>query len=329
MIGGRRGAASLVGMRSPLTAFAAAAVFFAALAAAGCGGHTSDAAAPVPRAAVGSLPSSSTSHVVVVVMENKELGSVLGSSKAPYTNFLARHYASALNFFGIRHPSLPNYLALVSGSTQGVRSDCTGCQRSAANLVDKLESAGISWKAYMEDMPASCFKGSGHAGYAKKHDPFMYFNDVVSNPARCSKVVPATQLAGDLVRGHLPAFAWVTPNLCHDTHDCSVATGDRYLRQLVPPLLHELGPQGFLVLTWDEGDSDKGCCGGLASGGRIATVVAGPTVLRGARLRMPYNHYSTLRTIEDAFGLPRLGAAASPAITPLGAAFTTRPKFQR
>jgi hypothetical protein len=252
---------------------------------------------------------------------------VIGSRNAPYVQSLARRYASALHFFGIRHPSLPNYLALVSGSTQGVTSDCTGCQRSGKNLVDQLESAGVSWKAYMEDMPAPCFKGATHRGYAKKHDPFMYFTDVVNDPARCSKVVPAQQLAADLQKGALPAFAWLTPNLCHDTHDCSVATGDRYLRQVVPPLLHELGPHGFLVLTWDEGDSDKGCCGGLAKGGRIATIVAGPAVRRGAQLGTAYSHYSTLRTIEDALGLPPLGAAGSPFVKPLDEAFTAPPKL--
>jgi hypothetical protein len=108
-------------------------------------------------------------------------------------------------------------------------------------------------------------------------------------------------------------------------HDCSVATGDRYLSKLVPPLLAALGPKGFLVLTFDEGDSNAGCCGRLARGGRIATVIAGPGVRPGTRLPGQYSHYSTLRTIEDALGLAPLANAGAAQTQPLDAAFTAPP----
>jgi phosphatidylinositol-3-phosphatase len=121
--------------------------------------------------------------------------------------------------------------------------------------------------------------------------------------------VPYGRLAGDLRRGRLPTYSLVVPDLCDDTHDCGVATGDRFLRRLVPRLLRKLGPHGFLVLTWDEGATGAGCCG-RAHGGRIATVVAGPDVRRGARMRGPVDHYGVLRTVEDALGLGHLGAAA-------------------
>jgi hypothetical protein len=261
------------------------------------------------------------SHVVVIVMENKEYGDVIGSSSSPYVNALARRYASATGFYGVRHPSLPNYLALTAGTTLGVDSDCTDCQQSGASIVDQLEAAGVSWKAYMGGMPSACFKGASSGQYAKKHDPFMYYDRVANNPARCAKVVPEAELSRDLAAGRLPTFAFLSPGLCDDTHDCALDQGDRYLLRALPPILSALGPRGFLVLTWDEGTSDKGCCDGLASGGQIATVIAGPGVRRGASLPGPYTHYSTLRLIEDALKLPRLANAANAHVNSLGSAF--------
>ena len=127
----------------------------------------------------------------------------------------------------------------------------------------------------MEGLPSPCSQVASAGRYAKKHDPFMYHDDVARNPHRCRRVVGFGDLARDVRRGTLPAFAFVSPDLCHDTHDCDVATGDRFLSGLVPQLLRELGPRGFLVLTWDEGSTDAGCCTD-AHGGRIATIVAGP-----------------------------------------------------
>jgi hypothetical protein len=254
-------------------------------------------------------------------MENKEYGQVIGSPSAPYVNALARRYAVATRSYGIRHPSLPNYLALTGGSTFGVTSDCTDCQQGATSIVDQFESARVSWKAYMGGMPSACFKGATSGQYAKKHNPFMYYRRVAEVPARCAKDVPEARLASDLRAHRLPSFAFLSPGLCDDSHDCPVSNGDSYLARTVPPLLRALGPHGFLVLTWDEGTSGAGCCGGLASGGRIPMVIAGPGVRRGARVAVPYTHYSTLRTIEDAFGLRRLRGAADSRTASLGAAF--------
>jgi phosphatidylinositol-3-phosphatase len=237
-------------------------------------------------------------------------------------NSLARRYASATGFFGVRHPSLPNYLALTAGTTFGVDSDCTDCQQDGESLVDQLEAARVSWKAYMGGMPSACFKGAASGEYAKKHDPFMYYRRVADDPARCAKVVPERMLAADVRAGRLPTFAFLSPGLCDDTHDCAVRQGDQYLSRVVPALLRELGPRGYLVLTWDEGGSDRGCCGGFASGGQIPTVIAGAGVKRGASLAGPYTHYSTLRLIEDSFGLPRLRDAARPDVKSLRDAFT-------
>lgn len=302
--------------RRTIIAFLAAAAFAAA---AGCGGGAAATGRTAPPPSAPAAPARTTaSHVVVIVMENKEYAQVIGSSSAPYVNALARRYAVATRSYGIRHPSLPNYLALTGGSTFGVTSDCTDCQQGATSIVDQLEASGLSWKAYMGGMPGACFKGASSGQYAKKHNPFMYYRPVADNPARCSKDVPESRLASDLRAGRLPAFAFLSPGLCDDSHDCPVSTGDAYLARVVPPILHALGPRGFLVLTWDEGSSNAGCCGG-ASGGHIATLIAGPGVKRGARFATPATHYSTLRTIEDSLGLPRLRGAASAGS--LGAAF--------
>lgn len=252
-------------------------------------------------------------------MENEEFSDLHGSAAAPFINHLADTYASATASFAISHPSLPNYLALTAGSTFGIDSDCTDCGVHATNLVDQLERRGLSWKAYMEDLPHPCFTGASAGDYAKKHDPFMYYADVGGNPARCRNVVPLSQLTGDETTRHLPRLIWISPNLCHDMHDCDVAAGDRFLARLVPRLLAALGPRGLLLLTWDEGTSDDGCCR-LAGGGHVVTIAAGGLARRGGRLRTPVDHYSLLQTIEDLLGLPRLrgaGCACTPSLGPL------------
>jgi hypothetical protein len=284
---------------------------------AGCGGGSvgsSRAGATSPAQTGAATPSralasASPAHIAVILMENEEYGSIIGSSSTPYINGLAKRYGLATSMYAVSHPSLPNYLALTGGSTFGISSDCTDCSVGATSLVDQLERARISWKAYMEDLPRPCFTGAFAGEYAKKHDPFVYYNRVVDAPGRCSRVVSLAELGADERAGALPRFIWITPDLCHDMHDCSPATGDRFLSALVPPLLRALGSRGLLFLTWDEGVTGAGCCR-LASGGHVATVVAGGLARPGGRLRVPVDHYSVLQAIEDLFGLPRLRGAA-------------------
>jgi hypothetical protein len=289
----------------------------ALIAALGCG--AARAGGPLGVGTGATLPPSSSPHVVVVAMENADYGEVIGNPQAPYANRLARSYGLATQSYAIAHPSLPNYLALTSGSTHGVSSDCTDCHFAATNIVDQLEAAHVSWGAYLEDIPAPCFRGSAAGGYAKKHNPFIYYDDVARSSSRCHRLVGFGRLAADLRAGRLPAFAWITPNLCDDGHDCGVAAGDRFLARTVPLLLRELGPHGFVVVTWDEGSSDSGCCG-AARGGHVATILAGPDVRRGARDAQPVDHFGVLGTIEQVLGLPPLGGAANPSsgrLTPL------------
>jgi GNAT superfamily N-acetyltransferase len=269
---------------------------------------------PVARPAAGP-----PAHIAVILMENHEYGDIIGSSSAPYINSLAKSYGLATGMYAISHPSLPNYLALTGGSTFGITSDCTDCTVGSTSIVNQLDRAHISWRAYMQDLPRPCFTGPSAGGYAKKHDPFAYYTRIVANARRCASIVALTRLSADERRGSLPRFLWISPNLCNDMHDCSVSTGDRFLSGLVPSLLRSLGPRGLLFLTWDEGSSDAGCCR-LASGGHVATIVAGPGARAGARLGVPTDHYSVLQTIEDQFGLGRLRGAAcacTPSLAPL------------
>lgn len=284
-----------------------------ALTATACGGVSPGATIPtsVPRAV--RIPD--FTHVVVVVFENREATAIAGSSEAPTFNRLARRYATLTDYDAVAHPSLPNYLALVSGSTQGISSDCTDCLVGARNLADTLPRAGKTWKTYAEDLPYPGFTGGSAGRYAKKHDPFLYFRDVVGSQARRDRVVPFTRLAHDLARRRLPDFSLLIPNLCNDMHDCSAATGDAWLKAHVVPLLRsrELR-RGVVFVVFDEGSSDSG------GGGRVEALALGPTVRRGSRFRQPTNHYGLLRTIEDAWGLPRLGFSRSG--TPIGGIWT-------
>ena len=276
---------------------------------------------PAPQA---HLVSGRPAHIAVLVMENTEYKDVIGSSDAPYINSLARTYGLATQSYAISHPSLPNYLALTGGSAFGISSDCTDCSVSGAGLGGQLQSRNISWRAYMEDLPHPCFTGAGAGNYAKKHDPFVYYRALVRNRAACQKVVPLSALHRDEARHALPTFVWITPNLCHDMHDCDLRTGDRFLAGLLPALLRSLGQNGLLFLTWDEGSSDTGCCR-LAGGGHIATIVAGPGARPRARLSPPVDHYSLLQTVEDLLDLPRLGGAACGCTPSLASLLTASP----
>jgi hypothetical protein len=205
--------------------------------------------------------------------------------------------------YGVTHPSLPNYLALIGGSTFGIRSDCTKCSVNRNNLVDQLQSHGVSWKAYMESMPYACYKGAHRGSYYKRHNPFMYFKNIRESYRRCHKVVPLSQLTTDLSTGRLPQFSWITPNICNDMHDCPVSVGDRWLRSWVPQIISKLGTNGIVILTFDEGlDSTHG-------GGHIVTIIFGPGAKIGAKIATVVNHYSVLRLIESNWRLGHLRKA--------------------
>jgi len=291
----------------------AAAFLLVALAVARCGGGSAGATAPATVPPAVRLPH--FTHVVLVVFENHEATSIAGNPDAPTFNALAHRYATLTEYDAVAHPSLPNYLALVSGSTHGISSDCTDCVVRARNLADTLEGAGMTWKTYAEDLPYPGFTGGSAGRYAKKHDPFLYFRDVADSRRRRDRVVPFTELSRDLAGHRLPDFSLVIPNLCDDMHDCSVATGDAWLKVHVVPLLRSPELRGGVVfVVFDEGTSDAG------GGGHIEALALGPTVRQGSRFAKATNHYGLLRTIEDAWGLPRLGLSGT--ATPIGGIWT-------
>jgi hypothetical protein len=263
----------------------AIAVALAALAVS-VGGASADAPVPMFR------------HVVVIMFENKEVSSVLGSGNAPTFDAMAHRYATLSRYYGVTHPSLPNYLALVSGSTHGISSDCTSCLVSAPNLADTLERGGKTWKLYAEGLPHPGFTGASFGRYAKKHAPFLYFRDIVTNRKRRNRVVPLTQLHADLTGHTLPDFALVVPDLCHSMHDCSVRTGDTWLRSKLSPLLAL--PDSVVFVVFDEGSSNA------SGGGHVPALALGTAVRSGASFAGITSHYGLLRTIEDAWGLSPL-----------------------
>jgi phosphatidylinositol-3-phosphatase len=241
-------------------------------------------------------------HVVVIVFENKESPSVLGNRAAPTFNAYARRYAKLTRYYGITHPSLPNYLALVSGSTQGITNDCTDCAVDATSLADTVEASGRTWKTYLEGLPAPGFLGAASGRYAKKHNPFAYFRDIAADPARRARLVPLTQLAADVRTNALPNLSLVVPDLCHSMHDCSVSTGDTWLRGQVARFLQL--PKTVVFVLFDEGKSNVG------GGGHTTALALGKAVRPGSRFAGVSNHYGLLRTIEQAWGLPLLGHSA-------------------
>ena len=185
-----------------------------------------------------------------------------------------------------------------------------------ADLGAELSAAGIPWKAYMESMPSPCARLGGAGDYAEKHNPFMYFS--ADRGSGCgAHVVPypgAGAMAAALDAGAPPDFVWITPNLAHDMHDGSVAEGDAWLRSNLPAVLASswFANHGTVIITMDENDaSPSGSCCGSAAGGRVPMVVLSAKARGRGAVGTPGDHYTTLRTIEEAFGLPLLGGAAS------------------
>jgi phosphatidylinositol-3-phosphatase len=299
----------------------------------------------------GSVPA--FSHVAVVVLENETYDSVLGpagATTAPYLNRLAAEHAVAEDYSAIGHQSLGNYLGLVSGQTPTWKQsidcplfDCT-FPASVATIGDQLDGVGRTWKAYLDGMVRSCQRGAagqldpylfripGVNTYATRHNPFVYFGSITSPPGRCAAHdVPYPRLAQDLTSGTLPDFSLIVPDLCNDGHDadCGLRAADRWASRELPELLDDPGFRdgGVLFITFDEAaDNDtRGCCGTSPGGGRVATIVVSPKYGKGPGFRSdrPHNHYSLLRTVEDAWSLDLLGHAGDPGVSPMSEFFHT------
>jgi hypothetical protein len=236
-------------------------------------------------------------RVFVVVLENED---GTEAYRQPFLHRLADEGALLEGSVAVAHPSYPNYLALTSGSTWGVKSDR---QRTldATHIGDLLEAKGKTWKLYAEGYPGDCFLGRRRRTYTRSHVPFLSYRNVQEAPARCARVVEAGELRADLERGTLPDFMMYIPHNDHNGHNTGVARADRYLEQTLGPLL---GDRRFtdgllLVVTFDEDDKKHD--------NHIYTALWGAKIVAGARPATPCTHYSLLRTIEDQLGLGRLG----------------------
>ena len=258
-------------------------------------------------------------HIFVIAFENHSYSEIIGNPAAPYINTLAGSYGLATDYHAVTHPSLPNYIALTAGDTYGISSDCTSCFLNVPNIADRVSASGRSWRAYMESMPSACYAGST-GDYAQKHDPFVYYDDIRNVAPECANVVPYTNLTSDLAAASTtPNYAFITPNLCDDMHDCSVATGDAWLSANLPSILESpayLLQRSLVMITWDEDDT--------SAANQVATIVISKYTPHGFRSGAGYNHYSLLRTVEASWGLAPLAAGDSGA-TPMSDFFTQAP----
>lgn len=262
------------------------------------------------------------SHIFVIVLENHSVENVIGNPRLPTLNRLAKEGALATNNHGVAHPSLPNYVALIAGSTFGSRSDNPNQTFSGPTLADELEKAGLTWKGYFQSMPQAGYTGSsgGPFGvYVKRHNPFMLFPAIADNPSRAARSVPLSQLAEDLKTGQVPNFALIVPDNCHNLHlniNCVSASrlaadADAFVGQWVKAIQSNSAwdDRAAIVITFDEAEGQDRRGGG----GRIPAIVLTKTGPRGFQNNRSYNHYSLLRTLTDTWGLPPLGESRNAA----------------
>jgi len=316
----------------------------------------------------------SVRHVFVVNIENKGFRTTWGAhSAAPYLAKTLRAKGRLLKqYYGTAHHSLGNYVAQISGQgpDSATQNDCRvysrfketrpvvrpgqvvgdGCvyPKKVGTLPGQLVAAGLSWRAYMQDMARPCqhsrlgsrerwASATKRQQYATRHNPFMYFRSITSRPAYCkAHVKPLAALARDLNRkSRTRTLSYITPDLCHDAHDARCADGGSgglraaniWLKRWIPKILASpaFRANGMLVITADESEGvredSRACCGEGAGpnarrpgiegpgGGRIGALLISRFVKPGTLSRTPYNHYALLGSIEDLLGLKRLGYA--------------------
>jgi hypothetical protein len=260
----------------------------------------------------------SYTHVIWILMENHSYGDIIGNTaQAPYINQVASECGLATNYHNLSHPSLPNYVGMVTGlpvsSLKPFANDCNPgkkCSTSAPSILGQT----TSWKAYEESMPSNCYAGNS-GEYAVRHNPGPYLTSLTNC---ATNDVPYPQLASDLAGGNLPAFSFITPNLIDDMHDGTIAQGDAWLQANVPSILNSseyLAGNTAVFITWDEGTGGKSaenCATNTTDPScLVATLVISPTTTPGTTSAMLFNHYSLLGTTEQLLGLPALGSAGT------------------
>lgn len=272
-------------------------------------------------------------HVFIIMMENTSYDSLIGNPNAPWINSAVATYGVATNYFGVTHPSQPNYIAATSGSTNGVVDD-NDTTINVPNIVDQIEGSGRTWKAYMQSL--SLCNGNllahacGNQLYERKHNPFVSYQDVQSNPARMANIVDFSQFSTDLANNSVPDYTWISPDQCHDMHgraatpsdpcDFSqvqslIKTGDAFLNSTVSAIMNSQAFNGNSVIfvTWDESDftgtgpsgfgDTRGCCDANPGGGHVLTITISHSSHAPRSSSVAYNHYSMLSTIEGGWSL--------------------------
>jgi phosphatidylinositol-3-phosphatase len=256
------------------------------------------AAAPTGHPCRGAAPPRQYAHVVVVVLENHPFAEIAGHS--PYLNGLARACGLATDYTSVAHPSLPNYLALTSGSTHGITSDCTDCTVSAPSLFGQLRG---HWRSYLQSIPAPGFEGGSSGEYAKKHNPAAYYVPLAA--AYANRAVPLSAFRRDLAHDTLRRFSLVVPDLCADEHDCPIATGDAWLQTWLPRIFTARAYRNgttVVFVTYDEG---------TGTDNRVYTVVVAPSVRPHTVVSEALDHYSLLLTVERLLRLRCLADACA------------------
>jgi phosphatidylinositol-3-phosphatase len=239
-------------------------------------------------------------HVFIVLEENHSYSSVIGKSTMPYLNSLADTYGLATQYYANTHPSNGNYFMLTTGEISPAMNPDGAV--TADNVVRHLLVAGKTWIAYEENLPYAGYVKPDVGLYARHHCPLSYFSDVIDSKSQILNLVPFTQFATDLASGNLPDYSFITPNLCDDAHNCSLATADAWLQKNIGPLIQSSTFQdgGLLIITFDESfDSDK-----THGGGHVAWVAVSPQFSKKTyKSTTLYQHQNTLRLMMEGLGL--------------------------
>jgi phospholipase C len=255
----------------------------------------------------------SINHIIVLVMENKGYTQIIGSSDAPFQNELAKKYASASKYYGVFPDSLANYISIISGKPYITQDKDPGelSPLKEQTIVNLLQSKNMTWKGYFEDMPSSCYlKDAGKSGYIAHHNPFVYFD--IRNDDKCKNTVTLDTFYKDLSSGTLPNFSFVVPNNIHNTHDSTVADGDKWLSTFVPQIINSpIFSSNALFIVYDEGQKhDKSGFGSgdyAVTGGHLNLILVSPVAKAGFVSTNQYTHYNLLSTIENMLDLGNLG----------------------
>jgi len=280
-------------------------------------GHPLDRISPSFEAVSPLVNNRPFDYIVIILMENKNFNQIDDSATAPYLNQLAHNYSLATRYSACDHPSLPNYMCLTGGNNYFSGIDCSpsvSCSTSNSSIVDRVESAGLTWKAYLEDMPAPCYKNAS-GNYTFATNPFIFYDNIGNNSTRCTAhVIPANSGGNGPPDDNLlnalgststaSNFMWLTPNLCDNMHNCTISRGDNYLSKLVPLILNSYifkNEKAALLITFDEGY-------GIYPTDYVYTIWAGSTVKNHYQSSNQYSHFSLPRTLESVWDLVPLTA---------------------